>query len=86
MTMFGTTPIFCPRRLLDVSPESGWQDDGLYIVQYDDRPRTLALDNIKVRTTKGEIRVEPVGGVVRYCRENSKGVWKVRFLAKGAQS
>ena len=56
MTMFGATPIYCPKRLLDVSPESGWQDDGLYVVQYDERDgrRILVLDNIKVRTKKGE--------------------------------
>ena len=83
--MTGETPIICPRRLLDVSPESGWQDDGLYVVQYDERPRTFALDNIKVRTKKGEIRAEPLG-VVRYDREHSKWVWKVHSLAGRAQS
>ncbi len=83
--MFGNTIIYCPRRLLDVSPESGWQDDGLYIVQFDDRQETLVLDNIKVRTKKGEIRAEPLG-LTRYCRENSKRVWKVRFLAGKARS
>ncbi len=77
--MTGETAIICPRRLLEVSPESGWQDDGLYIFQYDDRRGTLVLDNIKVRTKKGEIRVEPLG-IVRYCREDSKRVWKARFL------
>ena len=82
--MTGETPIICPRRLLDVSPESGWQDDGLYVVQYDERPRTFALDNIKVRTKKGEIRVEPLG-IVRYDREHSKRVWKVHFVAEEAR-
>ena len=88
MTMFGTTPIYCPEQLLDVNPEPGWQDDGLYIVQDVERHegRTLYLDNIKVRTKKGEFRVEPVGGVVRYSREKSNDVWKVRFLAGEARS
>lgn len=83
--MSDNTTIYCPRRLLDVSPKSGWQDDGLYLVQIDDRRGSLVLDNIKVRTKKGEIRFEPVG-IMRYSREGSTRVWKVRFLAWEAQS
>ena len=83
--MSGNTTIYCPRRLLDVSPKSGWQNDGLYLVQYDGRQETLVLDNIKVRTKKGEIRAEPLG-LTRYCREDSKRVWKTRFLDAEARS
>ena len=78
-----TDTIYCPRRLLHMSPEPGWQDDGLYLVTFSDGQ--AMLDNIKVRTKKGKIRVEPIGGA-RYSRNDAQLVRKVHSLAGEARS
>ena len=78
-----TDTIYCPRRLLHMSPEPGWQDDGLYLVTFSDG--TAFLDDIKVKTKKGEIRVEPIG-IVRHHRKYAQCVRKVHKLAREAAS
>ena len=61
--------------VLKESAEPGWREDGLYSHVWENDFR--AVDWIKVRTKKGALRKEPLGGVCRYDGQDGKLVRQV---------